>query len=262
MEIGISTACFYPLYTENTIEIISDLGCGLCEVFLESEYEYSKKYTAFLKDKLDSYNIRVNSVHSFCATFEHQLFSKYRRRVDDAIIVYKKVLQAAADLGAKTYTFHGDKRCDDLSELDFKHYVSCLGELLVIADYYGVSLSWENVAWCQTSRPEFIAMVKEAAPALSFTLDIKQARRANIPPDKYLDAMGESLANVHVNDFNDTKTCMLPGEGSFDFKSFFSRLKKGGYKGNAIIEVYRSDFDSYLQLKGSMDYLTGLCSLN
>ncbi|NLB82426.1 MAG: sugar phosphate isomerase/epimerase [Clostridiaceae bacterium] len=258
MEIGISTACFYPVYTEETFKIISDLGCNLCEIFLEAEHEYDKNFTALLNDKMQKYNIRAKTVHAFCATFEQQLFSEYERRRYDALKVYKKVLQAAVDLGAKSYTFHGDRRCDNLDNLDFECYVKNLNELLDIASYYDVALSWENVAWCQTSRPEFIQRVKSAAPSLKFTLDIKQARRANVLPEEYISAMGDSLINVHVNDFNGEKSCMLPGRGEYDFKKLLDRLKGIGYKGNAIIEVYSSDYNDYSELKTSMEYLKGL----
>jgi sugar phosphate isomerase/epimerase len=259
MEIGISTACFYPLYTENTIKIISDLESNLCEVFLEAEYEYEKDYISDLKKEMDKFNVRANSVHAFCATFEAQLFSEYERRRTDALVIYKKVVEAATRLGATSYTFHGDKRCDDLNKLDFKHYIKCVNELLDIAQSYNIALSWENVAWCQTSRPEFIAKVKDAAPTLKFTLDIKQARRAGKLPDEYLDVMGSDIINVHVNDFNNEKSCMLPGQGMFDFKSFFQKLNAIDYKGNAIIEVYSWDYDDYTELKTSIEYLRSIC---
>ena len=73
MEIGISTASFYPMQTEDTIKIISDMESSLCEVFLEAEYEYGKEFIRELKT-MESCGVRTNSVHAFCATFEHQLF--------------------------------------------------------------------------------------------------------------------------------------------------------------------------------------------
>ena len=54
MEIGISTASFYPMQTEDTIKIISDMESSLCEVFLEAEYEYGKEFIRELKKELPS----------------------------------------------------------------------------------------------------------------------------------------------------------------------------------------------------------------
>lgn len=51
MEIGISTASFYPMQTEDTIKIISDMESSLCEVFLEAEYEYGKEFIRELKNE-------------------------------------------------------------------------------------------------------------------------------------------------------------------------------------------------------------------
>ncbi|MDD3765947.1 MAG: sugar phosphate isomerase/epimerase [Eubacteriales bacterium] len=261
MEIGISTACFYPMQTEQTLEIIAGLGASVCEVFFEAECEYEPEFTSLIKDRLTKYNIKPNSVHAFCAPFEAQLFSDYERRRKDALKSFEKVLKAASALGCNIYTFHGDKRADDFDSIDFAHYGKCFDLLANMACSYGVQLAWENVAWCQSSRPEFIKRIKEITKStnLKHTLDIKQAKRAGISPYEYIEVMGEGLVNLHLNDNNDTATCLLPGEGTVDFSEYFDYLKQKGYRGNAIIEVYNSNYKSLDQLKTSFDKTKKLC---
>ena len=99
-------------------------------------------------------------------------------------------------------------------------------------------------------------MVKEECKyPLYFTLDIKQAYKANKTPLEYIKVMGEKLINLHVNDKNDKNICLLPGDGDVDF----SELKKGlmavEYKGNAIIEVYNENFITYDEIKKSKLFL-------
>ena len=213
-----------------------------------------------LKNRMDSFGVAANSVHAFCATFEHQLFSEYERRRKDALVLFRKVLEAAVTLNAKSYTFHGDKRADSLKYVDFKHYGKCFDELLTMAEHYGVALGWENVAWCQSSRPEFIDIIKKSVSkdSLKYTLDIKQARRAGIDIEDYIAVMGSEIVNVHVNDYNKTSTCMLPGDGDVDFKDFFNKLSKSNYNSNAIIEVYSSNYKEISQLKKSLEYLNAV----
>lgn len=262
MEIGISTACFYPMQTEETLVIIASLGANICEVFFEAECEYEPEFTSIIKERLEQCGIKINSAHAFCAPFESQLFSDYERRRNDALKSYEKVLKAASALGCDIYTFHGDRRADDYNTIDFAHYGRCFDLLADMAEAYGVRLAWENVAWCQSSRPEFIKTIKEItkSSSLKHTLDIKQAKRAGVSPYEYIDVMGDDLVNLHLNDNTDTNTCMLPGEGAVDFVALFDYLKEKGYKGRGIIEVYNSNFKSLDQLKNSFDKIKGMAN--
>ncbi len=257
MEIGLSTACFYPMQTEDTIRVISDLGAPLCEVFFEADCECDLSFARLLKERMEERGVRAVSAHAFCIPFEHQLFADYQRRIDDALVSYRRVLAAASAIGARYYTFHGDKRSERLDGLDYKHLGRCFDALLNMADAYGVSLAWENVAWCQSSRPEHIANIKNAVSrdGLKFTLDIKQANRAGVPVDEYIKVMGSDIANLHINDFDAHATCLLPGKGVFDFAELFAKLGSAGYRGDAIVEVYSENYTDISQLADSIAYV-------
>ena len=108
MTIGLSTACFYPENTENTVSILKRLGVKKTEVFLEAQSESRKVFYKPLRKSLDSAGIEVISVHGFVAFYEPFLFSEYKRRADDAFYEFEKISEAAAGLGAKYYTFHGN----------------------------------------------------------------------------------------------------------------------------------------------------------
>ena len=85
-------------------------------------------------------------------------------------------------------------------------------------------------------------------PELRYTLDIKQARRAGRDWKEFIDAVGDRIVNVHINDFSAEQTCLLPGAGSMDYADFFSRLRGVGYDGHTLIEVYRSNFTDRAEL--------------
>ena len=117
MEIGISTASFYPMQTEDTIKIISDMESSLCEVFLEAEYEYGKEFIRELK-RMESCGVRTIRWFMHFVRLLNTAFFGIRRRRRDVIVLYKKVLEAASVLGAKYYTFHGDNNSTSFKNIN------------------------------------------------------------------------------------------------------------------------------------------------
>lgn len=254
MAFGISSASFFPVLTENTIPIIKELGSDCCEIFLEAESEYDSDYVSMLKDRCIEYEVTPISVHSFCSAFEPFLFTTYERRRIDCYKVFEKVLAAAKILGVKYYTFHGET----IREIkDMNDYSARFTELAEIAKSYNVVLAWENVSWCQSSNPEFIEKVMEKINSnnLKFTLDIKQAYRANRKPADYIKVMGKNIVNVHINDCTSEQMCLLPGEGMVDFSELFEQLNSISYKGDYILEVYRSNYTDYSQITKALNFL-------
>lgn len=76
-----------------------------------------------------------------------------------------------------------------------------------------------------------------------------------------MDAMGERLVNVHINDFSSEQSCLMPGEGIMDYADFFSRLRMKGYDGHTIIEVYRTNFDAPEELERAVRTLSRFASV-
>lgn len=240
MEIGVSTACFYPTLTETTPEILQKMGVKKAEVFLNSESEYEADFCVPLKKKLDENGIEVVSVHSFVAQHEPFLFSDYPRRVADAEKVYRKVLSACNMLGAKYHTFHGARKEMLGKYFDADGYVKTINRLADIAGEYGIKLALENVSWCVSYDVALWRLIlpKLTSKYLGFTLDLKQARRAGYSYKDYAELFADRLLNVHISDANDESDCLLPGDGNVDFAEVFSYLKNLGYQGNLIVEVY------------------------
>ncbi len=241
---GISTACFYPMATEDAIDLISSLGFKTIEFFINSEYEYSPQYIIEQKEKLDKLGITVTSVHSYSTAFEHYLlFSQYERRSREGLRIFNDILNATQLLGAKYLTFHGITTF--MSMISDGECIKMYRDLINIASKYNVVIAQENVSYCRSSDPDFISLLSKEfyKDQLMFTLDIKQAKRVGVSLDSYFDAMGKRIANVHINDNDEKNVCLLPGAGKVDFNKFFTKIKSAGYSGNFIIEVYRFNFE-------------------
>ncbi|KOA18221.1 fructoselysine 3-epimerase [Clostridium homopropionicum DSM 5847] len=257
MEIGISSACFYPhVNLEETIALMKGLGFHKGELFLNCPSEFEENFIEKLNEEKIKHEYSINSIHAFSSSFEPFLFDSYKRRRDDMIKLFKKVCKAGKALGAQSYTFHGIRNVD-LNFMKIPRVIEIYDELLYISSEIGISLSQENVSWCMSSRPDFLkTLIEKCKYKLNFTLDIKQAYRASVSLEEYIEIMGENIINLHINDVDENNSCILPGEGKVDYGKLNDSLRRINYDGMGIIEVYSNNYTSYNQLIESREYLT------
>lgn len=255
MEIGLSSACFYPIGVEESIGLMKNIGFNTGEVFLNTESEYDEQFINKLVEEKNKNDFFINSVHAFSGVFEPYLFDKYKRRQKDMIKTFKKVCKAANLLGANYYTFHGMK-INNLYNLDIKYIIDVYNELSYIAGENNIKIAQENVAWCMSSNLNFLKILREECRnSIYYTLDIKQAYKVRQDPINYIDVMGEKIVNVHINDKDDKNICLLPGQGDIDYKKISCKLKEIRYNNIYTIEVYRENYSSYEELTKSKDFL-------
>ena len=257
MDIGLSSACFYPkLHTEHSIQTMKELGFNFGEIFLNTQSEYKEEFIRVLLKKKELYEFNVNSVHAFSSSFEPYIFDQYDRRRADMLKQFKEVCIAAKILGASCYTFHG-MRYTDMKGLDTKFIVDIYNELSYIALDAGIKLAQENVSWCMSSNLEFLTLLSQKCKyPIYFTLDLKQACKANIPIEKYIKVMGSHIVNLHINDRDDNSPCLLPGKGNLDYEDIARSLKSVNYNGKGIIEVYSNNFSNYVELTKVKDFVS------
>lgn len=256
MEIGISSACFYPdIQLEDSISIMKNLNFSTGELFINTISECEEDYILKIKEKTLENEFNIKSVHFFSAMYEPYLFDEYKRRRQDALKLYKKICKATNLLGADVYTFHG-MRYKNFNEIDKKFVLDIYKELIYIAKENNIKLAQENVSWCSSSNLEFLKFIKENIQNLKYTFDIKQAYKSGVDPLKYLDIMNEDLVNFHINDRSEEKVCDLPGKGTVNYNIIFNKLKEINYNKVAIIEVYRDNFQRYEELEKTRNFLT------
>ena len=261
MRIGISTSSYFPnLYTEQAIGEIAESGCGVCEVFLASHYEYRGEFGEVLQDSLAKarkvHALEVHSIHTLTNQFEPDLFNRGDKARADAFDAFNKACKVGQMIGAKHYTFHGPtllKRAVKYT-FDYPRLATTVNRLVEIAASYGLRFCYENVHWTYCSTPTYFDNIKRLCPDLGAVLDIKQAMQSGIDWREFLKVQKDRLCTVHVCDYDD-KGLAIPGRGSFDFVEFFARLMDAGYDGPCLMEVYDKNYDDIAQLKDSYLYL-------
>ncbi len=253
MGIGISTACYYPLETELSLEQVGKSGVKVTEIFFNSPRELKPSFLDMLADIRDYYGLRIASVHTFTATADSYLFySNYQRRFEDGLDYLKKFYNAAAELGAKYVIMHGDKITGKLPDEEVaEHFMLLENE----ANSFGVHVLQENVNLYRSADPEFIRnLIKNTDGKALFCFDVKQAVRSGHTPDEILDAMGGNVRHVHLSDHSASSDCLLPGKGGFDFSALFDKLNNNGYSGDYVIEVYKDCYNDPAEIANSLKY--------
>ncbi len=259
-QIGISTACFYPEDVEASLKQVAGLGAPVTEVFMNSFSEMSPQKLKDLKAIADEGNVKIVSFHPFFSASDHLfLFSGYGYRLDDGIEIYKRFFEAAAFLGAKCLVFHGERikpgdPCRGTkSALSDDALFEVYRRLTDTARSFGVAFAQESVTLYRSENVCLINFLKEHFPDIRFAFDVKQLLRAQKNPFEMLDAMGDRIVQVHLNNFVDG-VCVLPfsTNGGADLCSIHRRLCELGYDGDFCIEVYRSNFNLPNELAQAM----------
>lgn len=257
MEIGASSACFYPMQTEQTLELLAAAGVHHIEIFFNAACEAEEDFCRQMRARADALGLQVISVHPYCGAYEYiNLFSFYERRREDGLKDYQRIARAGEILGAKYITFHGD-RLNSPVPADPERYCSALAKIIGIAQQHGLLLAQENVCWCTSSQLDFLRQVDERLRSLGlyYTLDVKQALRAGNVWQDYERIMRGRIVNVHISDNSQEDSCLLPGKGEMDFVEFFRTMHRNGYQGDYLIEVYRRNFENPSQLREAKQYL-------
>lgn len=257
MLVGISTATYFTkLVTENCFSVIWRNGGKIAEVFLTTYSEFEEDFAHLLNSQKG--DVQITSIHALSTAFEPQLFNRAERTRRDAEFFFRKVLRAGQILGAKYYTFHGSTRMKKTQKIDPVFFGNRMKELGDIALEYGITLCLETVHWCAFNSPDFFKTVKECAPNIGVTLDIKQAWQSGYDWTEYLDVIGDRLKVVHLCDHDAEGNICMVGKGVFPFDKLIERLNTDGYNGGLIIEQYAKDYSSYDEVGESVKYLNNI----
>lgn len=250
MSFGISSASLYPLETEKSLEMIGKKNIPCAEVFFNSINEHKDDFVDKLVKLRDEYGIKISSVHpAFSLSESFLLFSAYERRTEEGFEIYKRYGEIASRLGAKYVILHGGK---PNNVLDDYGYIERFYKLSSVVKEQGAVLLQENVVNFRAGSAEFLKKFTEyLKDDADICFDIKQAIRGNYDPIETINSIGKYIRHYHISDNCESSDCMLPCLGNFDFNEFIKAASKFDYKGDYIIEVYRSAYNGYEELFSS-----------
>ncbi len=244
MKIGVSTACFYPLETEISLENLGKAGIKHTEIFFNALCELKPSFIDLLLDIKDAYGITVSSIHPTMSLAESfMIFSAYDRRYREAEEQYRRYSEAAAQLGAKYIVMHGGKPNGVLND---EEYCERYMRLKEVTRENGVTILQENVVRYRAGEIEFLRAMRDIlGDEAEFCIDLKQSLRCGYDPYTLIEEFSPNIRHYHISDHSIASDCLLPGDGGFDFPEFFSAIRQKGFDGSCIVEVYSNSYRSY-----------------
>jgi sugar phosphate isomerase/epimerase len=254
MECGVSTSCFYPENTRVALERLQLAGNRPVEIFLNTFSELEPPFVDAMKAQLADKQTKAVALHPFSSGMETFFFaSMYDGRLEDGLRLYEQYFVICQQWGISKLVFHGDYRQTPFS---FRRHCENYLRLRELARGYGVELCQENVVRCKCGTPEYIRKMREyTREDVSFVLDIKQMRRAQVPMDEMLSAMSGHISHLHLSDASPQCDCAAPGMGEVDFQALFRALAAQGFDGTMVIELYRYGFDTEADLLRACAYI-------
>ena len=256
MNIGISTACFYPMETEKALLELAKSGVKAVEIFFNADCELEGDIYNEIKRTVRGNGMTVLSVHPYTSAVETMtLFGDYPRRLTAIMDVYNRYFEIMNDLGAKVFVLHGALKSAHCSpELYLERYSG----LFELGKRQGVTVAQENVSYCKSGDLSFLRNMKQQLGSeCAFVLDVKQALRSGLDVFEVMDVMDGNLAHCHLSDNTPDRDCVPVGKGRLDFGRFANELKKLDYSGGIILELYSSGFTNLSQLTESVEYMRG-----
>ncbi len=256
MDIGLSSACFYPLETEKSIVRAGETGVKTIEIFMNADSEFEPDFVNNMADICNYYGMKVSSVHTMGSfTESYHLFSSYKRRFYEAKDTsFKRHFDVMHTLGAEILVLHGIKKPGSISD---EEYYERFGELTLMGKSEGLKVCQENVVHYRSESPDFLLRMGEyIGDDFNMVFDIKQSIRTGINPYEFAEKLHKYIRHIHISDHNEEKDCFVPCKnGNFDFKRFFDLMKSLGYSGDYIIELYENGFESDKELTFAVNQL-------
>lgn len=259
MNLGVSTASFYPLETELALEEIGKAGVKTTEIFFNAESELKDSFIDILVDIKEKYDMNISAVHPTMSLAESfMIFSAYERRFNESLRQYRRYSEVAKRLGAKYIIMHGGKPNGILTDEEYcQRYMALKNETL----QNGITVLQENVANFRSGDVEFLRSMREIlGKDAEFCFDIKQSVRCGYLPMEMLREFYDNIKHLHISDHSVAGDCLLPGNGKFDFNGFFKFLEQKEYKGSMITEVYRFSYKDYDEIFDSYKKMCNLYS--
>ncbi len=238
---AVSTACFYPKTTIDSLNELLNAGVKDVEIFFNTDSELKPNYIKTIQSTIKNAKGNICAVHPFHSAFEwFYFFSGYEGRIEDGIRLYKNLFKATNYLEVPIMSFHGEHKNSSLDKITGYNIYKMLYD---IAAEYGITLCQENVSRNRISTPEEMQCIRKTFnDDIAFTVDIKQARRSGYSPLEIIDAAGPCLKHLHLSAQNNESDCVLPQVNDTEIKRIIAKLQEIGYNGNIVIELYRHGF--------------------
>ena len=243
---AVSTACLYPMPTEDALYDLCLHGIRTVEISLHAPSECKTVFAEDLHAMLQRFGVQCCAVSPWTAQSEgYMLFSNYPRRCNDFLDEAKKVFALMQRIGAKYYVLHGAAAGSCKTDIYFER-VHMLADA---AKPFGVVVTQKNVNRFESRNLRFLREYCRAfGDAANITLDIKEAVRAGLDLTEAVHAVGKQIMHVHLSDYGPLGDGLRPGKGRLQIAQFLTALHQKGFDGAVTLDLPRESFGGTSEL--------------
>ncbi len=247
MQAAVSTACLFPLPTEEALYELCLQGVQAVEIFLNAPSESRSVYANDIRLLCDRFGTVCTTVHPWTAPQEgFMLFSRYHRRCPDFIEEAKQIFAFMNAIGATYYVLHGAP-VNTCKQVEF--YCERFRLLVEAAKPFGITVTQENVYRYESQNLKFLrAFCRLLGEDAKLTLDTKQAVRSGMSISEAVRVLGNHIVHVHISDHGPLGDCLRIGKGKFAIPDFLRDLASHGFDQTVTLELYREAFTDVQEL--------------
>lgn len=234
MQVAISTGCLYEYPLEEFFSIASKTGYDGIELLFDRFKSDIEPY--FVQDLVEKYDLPVLSIHSPFVSCDG--WGNFWDRIE-------RSLRFAIELSTQLVNFHPPYGIIFRHQLN-KTLSDHIKNYKMTSQSSGITLTIENLPSLLhlMSLFSFILPIDNTLQIpkfakdneISVTFDTAHIGRSNLDLLKAYNIFKDTIANIHLSDYDGKHQHLLPGTGNLPLKEFLYQLKQDEYNGIITIE--------------------------
>lgn len=255
MKIATATSVTFQHTIQDAIRLIASIGFDGVDIWGGRPHVYRQDLTTeeltHLRRLIADHGLCVVSFMPAFYRYPHSLSNPNPKVRNDSINYMRECIDSAAVLGADTvlvipdHSLHGQSREDTL-----RRFVESVDVVARYASQYNLMLGIEILYFDETdfvnSADDALSIIDELGHQnIGVVLDTGTLNLSKEPPEQMLTKLGDLVLQVHVNDNNGSREQqnLIPGEGTYDFRSLIQTLREHNYSGFLSAELTKGYAD-------------------
>jgi protein FrlC len=255
VKIATATSVTFQHTIQDAIRLIASIGFDGVDIWGGRPHVYRQDLTTeeltHLRRLIADHGLCVVSFMPAFYRYPHSLSNPNPKVRNDSINYMRECIDSAAVLGADTvlvipdHSLHGQSREDTL-----RRFVESVDVVARYASQYNLMLGIEILYFDETdfvnSADDALSIIDELGHQnIGVVLDTGTLNLSKEPPEQMLTKLGDLVLQVHVNDNNGSREQqnLIPGEGTYDFRSLIQTLREHNYSGFLSAELTKGYAD-------------------
>ena len=224
---GVYAYCGFDVPAEERFKQVKAAGFGKVAVWCHTDFNTSSGISEYEQFKfVREQGLAVSYAHAPTKQTPYLMNKYYGSK--DAIKMHKIYLKGAKEQGVDIVVMH-------LPEVT-PVVIDTVAEIAEFAKDQGIKIAVENL----TGEAPFDELFREIG-SLGFCYDTCHALMFGDAEGKMAERYMDRLLTTHISDGDGKKDChYMPGDGVYDFAALAEKLRKGGYKGDFVLEAFQS----------------------